>query len=98
MPWDVIKLNDGTSVPNIAFGTWTLGQGQQSTDKVDQAISVGFNHIGMFLGDTVSNFSISYTHCSNYSNNVQIQPSLIEMRKKQGSPFMRVDLIAQTFI
>ncbi|KAJ3484785.1 hypothetical protein NLI96_g5406 [Meripilus lineatus] len=45
MPWDVIKLNDGTSIPNIAFGTWTLGQGQQSTDKVDQAISVGFNHI-----------------------------------------------------
>ncbi|KAI0071306.1 Aldo/keto reductase [Panus rudis PR-1116 ss-1] len=45
MPWDVIKLNDGTSIPNIAFGTWTLGGGQQATDKVDQAISVGFNHI-----------------------------------------------------
>ena len=49
MPWDVIKLNDGTSIPNIAFGTWTLGGGQQSTDKVDQAISVGFNHIGTRL-------------------------------------------------
>ncbi|KZT70674.1 Aldo/keto reductase [Daedalea quercina L-15889] len=45
MPWDLIKLNNGTSIPSIAFGTWTLGSGQQSTDKVDQAISVGFNHI-----------------------------------------------------
>ncbi|KAI0795050.1 Aldo/keto reductase [Abortiporus biennis] len=45
MPWDTIKLNDGTKIPNIAFGTWTLGNGQQSTDKVEQAISVGFNHI-----------------------------------------------------
>ncbi|KAK7691553.1 hypothetical protein QCA50_004952 [Cerrena zonata] len=45
MPWDIIKLNDGTSIPSIAFGTWTLGTGQQSTDHVDQAISVGFNHI-----------------------------------------------------
>ena len=38
----------GTSIPSIAFGTWTLGTGQQSTDHVDQAISVGFNHIGMY--------------------------------------------------
>ncbi|KZT70672.1 Aldo/keto reductase [Daedalea quercina L-15889] len=45
MPWDLIKLNNGTSIPSIAFGTGTLGSGQQSTDKVDQAISVGFSHI-----------------------------------------------------
>ncbi|KAI0691430.1 NADP-dependent oxidoreductase domain-containing protein [Cytidiella melzeri] len=45
MPWSTIKLNDGHSIPSIAFGTWTLGNGQQSIDKVDQAISVGFNHI-----------------------------------------------------
>ncbi|OBZ78216.1 NADPH-dependent conjugated polyketone reductase C1 [Grifola frondosa] len=40
MTWDLIKLNDGTSIPSIAFGTWTLGTGQQSIDKVDQALSV----------------------------------------------------------
>ncbi|PCH38897.1 Aldo/keto reductase [Wolfiporia cocos MD-104 SS10] len=45
MPWDLIPLNNGTSIPSIAFGTWTLGGGQQSIDNVDQAISVGFNHI-----------------------------------------------------
>ncbi|KAI0360739.1 Aldo/keto reductase [Trametes cingulata] len=45
MPWDLIKLNDGTSIPSIAFGTWTLGGGAQATDYVDQAISVGFSHI-----------------------------------------------------
>ncbi|KAI0371883.1 Aldo/keto reductase [Pilatotrama ljubarskyi] len=45
MTWDLIKLNDGTSIPSIAFGTWTLGGGAQATDYVDQAISVGFSHI-----------------------------------------------------
>ncbi|THH26771.1 hypothetical protein EUX98_g7417 [Antrodiella citrinella] len=45
MPWDVIKLNDGNVIPKIAFGTWTLGNGQQATDNVDQAIDVGFTHI-----------------------------------------------------
>ncbi|KAI0338423.1 Aldo/keto reductase [Trametopsis cervina] len=45
MPWPTIKLNDGHSIPSIAFGTWTLGNGQQSIDQVDQAISVGFDHI-----------------------------------------------------
>ncbi|KAI0635100.1 Aldo/keto reductase [Trametes polyzona] len=45
MPWDLIKLNDGTSIPSVAFGTWTLGGGAQATDYVEQAISVGFSHI-----------------------------------------------------
>ncbi|KAL1941679.1 hypothetical protein VTO73DRAFT_7118 [Trametes versicolor] len=45
MPWELIKLNDGTSIPSVAFGTWTLGGGTQATDFVDQAISVGFSHI-----------------------------------------------------
>ncbi|KAI0330641.1 Aldo/keto reductase [Cubamyces sp. BRFM 1775] len=45
MPWDLIKLNDGTSIPSIAFGTWTLGGGAQATDYVEQAISIGFSHI-----------------------------------------------------
>ncbi|KAI1798298.1 Aldo/keto reductase [Ganoderma leucocontextum] len=45
MPWDLIKLNDGTSIPSIAYGTWTLGNGDNAVGWVDQAISVGFNHI-----------------------------------------------------
>jgi diketogulonate reductase-like aldo/keto reductase len=45
MPWDLIKLNDGTVIPGIAFGTWTLGNGQGGVDYVDQALSVGFSHI-----------------------------------------------------
>ncbi|KAI0916289.1 hypothetical protein AcV5_003269 [Taiwanofungus camphoratus] len=45
MPWDLIKLNNGASIPSIAFGTWTLGTGQAPIDQVDQAVSVGFNHI-----------------------------------------------------
>ncbi|KAJ8457029.1 hypothetical protein ONZ45_g18479 [Pleurotus djamor] len=34
-----------TSIPSIAFGTWTLGNGQGVIDQVDQAISLGFNHV-----------------------------------------------------
>ncbi|OCH85970.1 Aldo/keto reductase [Obba rivulosa] len=45
MPWDTVKLNDGTSIPSIAFGTWTLGNGQTPIDQIDQALSVGFDHI-----------------------------------------------------
>ncbi|KZT18405.1 Aldo/keto reductase [Neolentinus lepideus HHB14362 ss-1] len=45
MPWDVIKLNDGHMIPSIAFGTWTLGNGQGPIDQVEQALSVGFDHI-----------------------------------------------------
>jgi len=45
MPWDLIKLNDGHSIPSIAFGTWKLGNGQAPTDQVDQALSVGFGHV-----------------------------------------------------
>lgn len=45
MPWETIKLNDGTSIPSIAFGTWKLGNGDGTVDNVDQAISVGFDHI-----------------------------------------------------
>ncbi|KAF9002541.1 NADP-dependent oxidoreductase domain-containing protein [Cyathus striatus] len=45
MPWDIVKLNDGYSMPSIAFGTWKLGNGQGPTDQVDQAISVGFSHV-----------------------------------------------------
>lgn len=36
----------GRDIPSIAFGTWTLGKGQGIIDQVDQAISIGFSHIG----------------------------------------------------
>lgn len=36
----------GNAIPSIAFGTWTLGNGQGPIDQVEQAISVGFSHIG----------------------------------------------------
>ncbi|PAV19557.1 Aldo keto reductase [Pyrrhoderma noxium] len=45
MPWDPIALNDGTTMPSIAYGTWTLGNGQGVVDQVDQALNVGFSHI-----------------------------------------------------
>lgn len=45
MPWNTIKLNDGHSIPSIAFGTWKLGNGDGPTDQVDQALSVGFSHV-----------------------------------------------------
>ncbi|KAF9449874.1 Aldo/keto reductase [Macrolepiota fuliginosa MF-IS2] len=45
MPWDSITLNDGNVIPRIAFGTWTLGNGQGPIDQVEQAISVGFSHV-----------------------------------------------------
>ncbi|KAJ3534654.1 hypothetical protein NMY22_g6829 [Coprinellus aureogranulatus] len=45
MPWDPIKLNDGTAIPSIGFGTWRLGNGDKPTDEVEQALSLGFSHI-----------------------------------------------------
>jgi len=45
MPWDTVKLNDGKKVPSIAFGTWKRGNGQESIDLVDLALSTGFDHI-----------------------------------------------------
>jgi len=45
MPWDLIELNDGHAIPAIAYGTWTLGNGQGPIDNVGQALSVGFSHI-----------------------------------------------------
>ncbi|CAA7270314.1 unnamed protein product [Cyclocybe aegerita] len=45
MPWDLITLNDGNSIPGIGFGTWKIPIGATTADQVDQAISVGFSHI-----------------------------------------------------
>ncbi|KIJ19621.1 aldehyde reductase [Paxillus involutus ATCC 200175] len=45
MPWDLIRLNSGYYIPSIAFGTWTLGNGQSPIDQVEQALDNGFNHV-----------------------------------------------------
>ncbi|KII85495.1 hypothetical protein PLICRDRAFT_69888, partial [Plicaturopsis crispa FD-325 SS-3] len=45
MTWGTIKLNDGHTIPGIAFGTWKLGNGQSPIDQVDQALDVGFSHV-----------------------------------------------------
>lgn len=36
-------------MPTIAFGTWKLGNGDGPIAQVDQAISVGFSHVGQFI-------------------------------------------------
>ncbi|KAJ7659604.1 Aldo/keto reductase [Mycena polygramma] len=46
MPWDPIQLNDGREIPSIGFGTWKLGNGDGPISQVDQAISLGFSHVG----------------------------------------------------
>ncbi|KXN81908.1 NAD/NADP-dependent indole-3-acetaldehyde reductase [Leucoagaricus sp. SymC.cos] len=38
-------LGARNKIPSIAFGTWTLGNGQSPIDQVEQAISVGFSHV-----------------------------------------------------
>jgi len=45
MPWDLIQLNSGYTIPSIAFGTWTLGNGQGPIDQVEQALANGYDHI-----------------------------------------------------
>ncbi|KAJ7100769.1 Aldo/keto reductase [Mycena belliarum] len=45
MPWESHKLNDGSEIPGIAFGTWKLGQGEGPTNRIGQAVSLGFTHV-----------------------------------------------------
>jgi diketogulonate reductase-like aldo/keto reductase len=45
MPWDLIPLNSGYSIPSIAYGTGTLGSGQWPIDQLTQAFDTGFYHI-----------------------------------------------------
>jgi len=40
-----ITLNDGSKIPIIAFGTWTAGHGHIVTDRVEQALDTGLDHI-----------------------------------------------------
>ncbi|OAX38219.1 Aldo/keto reductase [Rhizopogon vinicolor AM-OR11-026] len=45
MPWDLIDLNSGYSIPNVAYGTGSLGSGQWPIDQITQAFDTGFYHI-----------------------------------------------------
>lgn len=36
----------GREIPSIGFGTWKMGNGDGPISQVDQAISVGFSHVG----------------------------------------------------
>ena len=45
MPWESFALNDGTSIPSIAYGTWKMGRGDEAVDRIHQAIESGFDHI-----------------------------------------------------
>ncbi|WOO79984.1 NADPH-dependent conjugated polyketone reductase C1 [Vanrija pseudolonga] len=44
MPFSTIKLNNGTEIPAIGFGTWKIPV-PVAVGQVDQAIEVGFDHI-----------------------------------------------------
>ncbi|KAJ7063895.1 Aldo/keto reductase, partial [Mycena amicta] len=45
MPWNEIPLNDGRSIPSLAFGTWKMGNGDGPITQVDQALGLGFDHV-----------------------------------------------------
>lgn len=36
----------GDQISTIGFGTWTTGNGAQAVDQVEQAVELGFDHIG----------------------------------------------------
>lgn len=57
-------------MPSIAFGTWTLGNGQGVVDQVDQALNVGFEHIGM-RAMTTSSESMSYNFLNRHGAELQ---------------------------
>ncbi|KZT73610.1 Aldo/keto reductase [Daedalea quercina L-15889] len=45
MMWGKIALNDGNSIPSIAFGTWRRGNGEKAVEIIKNALSAGFTHI-----------------------------------------------------
>ncbi|KAF7304457.1 Aldo-keto reductase [Mycena chlorophos] len=49
MPWTDFQLNDGHTIPSLAFGTWKMGNGDAPITQVDQALGVGFDHVGAYL-------------------------------------------------
>lgn len=60
---------------SFRFGTWKTGKGQESTDQVNQAISVGFSHIGMSFIIPFFSVDLSAAHAldtaQNYRNEAE---------------------------
>lgn len=50
MPWDLVTLNSGYAMPSIAYGTWTLGNGQGPIDQIAQAFDTKYYHIDTAQG------------------------------------------------
>ncbi|KAI1798297.1 Aldo/keto reductase [Ganoderma leucocontextum] len=50
MPWNRIQLNDGTSIPSVAYGTGRLGSVDSVVEWVKQAVFAGFIHIDTAQG------------------------------------------------
>ncbi|THU77026.1 hypothetical protein K435DRAFT_878384 [Dendrothele bispora CBS 962.96] len=84
MPWDLVKLNSGYEMPTIAFGTWKMGNGDGPISQVDQAINVGFSHVGV---------SLSISHGFRFELKCLCQILLRHTRTKRrpGKPFTTVD-------
>jgi diketogulonate reductase-like aldo/keto reductase len=62
-----IKLSDGTSIPQLGFGTWKL-QGESCTEAVATALELGYRHIDTALV---------------YENHTEIAPAIQELPRKE---------------
>lgn len=59
----------GRSIPSLAFGTGSLGNGQSTIDTVDQALGTGFVHIGKISARSKRLLSFSGTDTAQRYNN-----------------------------
>jgi diketogulonate reductase-like aldo/keto reductase len=49
MPWGTLSLNDGHTIPQLAFGTWRAGNGDRAVQNVRTALDLGFVHVGTHM-------------------------------------------------
>ncbi len=75
-------------MPTIAYGTWTLGNGQGAVDQVDQALSLGFDHVGeseaLYCGELILPV-------------LKIRRRATEMKKKRAKRSRRVVWVAPMY-
>ncbi|KAF7349982.1 Aldo/keto reductase [Mycena venus] len=45
MPWDLVTLNDGHTIPGIAFQAAFMNPSEEAEDQLRQAFDLGFRHI-----------------------------------------------------
>jgi len=98
MPFDSVTLNDGNTMPTIAFGTGSKWKGHDVTEYVEQAIELGFSHIDTaqfyrtepFIGDAIresaldrSDFFITTKYSGIGTAQQAIQDSLNNLGLKQ---------------